>query len=140
MHGANVEKLIHVLNPILRGIANYWSPVVAKKEFSNMDAHNYHVTTMFLRRMHNKKGRKWVSQRYYRTDYKGRHKDRWILSSPNEEKVQLIKMSWTPIRRHTMIKHNATPYNSNLKEYFENRKSKNRNLTEGEQVCLSCMF
>lgn len=70
----------------------------------------------------------------------GKHKDRWILSSPNEEKVQFIKMSWTPIRRHTMIKHKATPYNSNLKEYFENRISKNKKLTEGKQVCLSCMF
>lgn len=138
LHGANVEKLIHVLNPILRGIGNYWSPVVAKKAFSNMDAHNYHVTSMFLCRMHSNKGRKWIFQRYYRTDYKGKHKDRWILSSPNEEKVQLIKMSWTPIKRHTMIKHKATPYDSNLKKYFENRKSKN--LTEGEQVCLSCMF
>lgn len=140
LHGANVETLIHVLNPILRGIANYWSPVVAKKAFNNMDAHNYHVTTMFVCRMHSNKGRKWVFQRYYRTDYKGKHKDRWILSSPNEAKVQLIKMSWTPIKRHTMIKHKATPYDSNLKKYFENRKSKNKNLTEGKQVCLSCMF
>lgn len=46
----------------------------------------------------------------------------------------------TKIVRHVMIKHKATPYNTELKEYFEKRDNKyNNSRAKGKEVCLSCM-
>ncbi|PDZ93878.1 reverse transcriptase, partial [Bacillus cereus] len=37
---------------------------------------------------------------------------------------QLKRMTWTPIVRHTVIVYNYTPFNKDLKEYFEKRDVK----------------
>ena len=139
LYGSNVEALISKLNPILRGISNYWSPEVSKWAFNQMDRHVFYVTYRFLKKMHRKKANKWIRQRYYRKDYRNISKDKWILSSPNMKKLQLIKMSWTPIKRHRMICYKATPYDSNLEEYFDKRENRLDDQIYGEQVCLSCM-
>lgn len=55
LYGKNVQKLIGTLNPIALGTANYWSPTVAKKVFSEMDSHIWKVQYKFLRRLHPKK-------------------------------------------------------------------------------------
>ena len=33
----------------------------------------------------------------------------------------LIKMKWTPIRRHIMIKHDYSPYDKDKTDYFDMR-------------------
>ena len=46
-----------------------------------------------------------------------------MLTDPIKNR-QLKKMSQTPIKRHTMIKHNASPYDTTLEDYFKKRDNK----------------
>lgn len=123
LNGHKIGKVIHILNPIIIGKANYWSPMVSKETFSKMDFHIYKVNRRFLERLHPKKPAKWINNRYYKPDLTGKSKNNWILTDPIENR-QLKKMMQTPIIRHTMIKHTASPYDATLGEYFKMRDKK----------------
>lgn len=126
IYGDNIFLLIKTLNPIIRGTANYWSPMVSKEIFSSMDHYIYQKCYKFLRRSHQNKGWKWIKQRYFKPDMTGQSNSNWILTDPDGD-IQLIQMGWTPIVRHVMIKHNYTPYNICYKNYFEKRHIKEFN-------------
>ena len=134
LKGNNVNAVIDKLNPIIRGIGNYWSPSVAKRTYSNVDHHVWKCTFKFLKYLHPNKSKTWIVNRYYKPDITGQSKDRWILTDPKEHK-QLTKMTWIPIVRHTLIKFRATPFDAGLKEYFERRDEKefDRNSIKSKQ-------
>ena len=123
LNGHKVGKVINILNPIIIGKANYWRPMVSKETFSKMDFHLYKVNRRFLERLHPKKPAKWINERYYKPDLTGKSKYKWTLTDPIENR-QLKRMMQTPIIRHTMIKHTASPYDSTLGEYFKMRDKK----------------
>lgn len=52
-------------------------------------------------------------------------KDKWVLID-KFSKEHLLKLAWTPIRRHILVKGNASPDNPKLQEYW--RKRQNRKL------------
>jgi RNA-directed DNA polymerase len=79
LNGHNVLRVIEELNPIITGKANYWKPMVAKKVFSKMDEHIYTIMKRFLKRLHPNKPWKWIKKRYYKTDFTGKNKNKWIL-------------------------------------------------------------
>lgn len=121
-YGNNVGVLIYRLNPIIRGTANYWRHVVSKEIFSAMDAYIFKKIYRFLHRTHNNKGNKWIKKRYFPYFSDGKHTGNWILTDPKTG-AHLIYMSWTPIRRHIMIKHDYSPYDKDKTEYFKLRGS-----------------
>lgn len=123
MRGCNVKTLIKNLNPLLRGFGYYWRHQVAKKIFSTMDSYVFGKVVRHLKRLHPNKSWKWIKKRYFKPDIHGQSKDRWLLTAPNKP-VQLIKMAWIPIERHTMIKYTSSPYDSALEEYFHRRDIK----------------
>ncbi|WP_224752650.1 HNH endonuclease [Metabacillus arenae] len=96
---------------------------VAKKVFSEMDAHIWKVQYKFLRRLHPKKNWHWISKRYFKPDKTGQSNNNWILTDPITNN-QLKKVSWIPIKRHVLIKYDYSPFNKNLKDYFEKRDIK----------------
>jgi RNA-directed DNA polymerase len=130
LKGNNVSAVIDKLNPIIRGIGNYWSPSVAKQTYSHIDHHIWGCTFIFLKYLHPKKSKTWIIDRYYKPDITGQSKNKWILTDPKEHK-QLTKMSWIPIVRHILIKFRAAPYDACLKEYFERRDEK-----EFDRYCI----
>ena len=135
LHGNNVNAVIKELNAQVRGVANYWRPMNAKKAFTEMDNHIWNITYRFLKRLHPNKGwRYWIVPRYYKPDRTGQSRDRWILTAPDTGK-QLKKMSWTAIRRHELVAYKNSPYDTELKEYYEARKKKTfeRNTIESRQ-------
>ncbi|KZL88895.1 group II intron reverse transcriptase/maturase [Clostridium magnum] len=121
--GKNVDILIGKLNPIILGIANYWSTEVSSKVFGSLDKHLWDIQYKFLRRLHPTKGKKWIVKKYYKKDMYGQSKNKWILTGPISGK-QLTRFSWRPIVRHELIKFNNSPFDKNLKEYFERRNIK----------------
>jgi len=129
LNGHEIGKVIHILNPIIIGKANYWSPMVSKETFSKMDSHIFKVTRRFLERLHSKKSAKWINERYYKLDKKGKSKNKWTLTDPIEKR-QLKRMMQTPIIRHTMIKHKASPYDTTLEQYFKMRDMKYNDITK----------
>lgn len=122
--GRETSVLIERLNQTIRGIANYWSPTVAKKIYRDIDTYTLKRTLIYLRQRHHRKGIKWIRQRYFKPDHTGVSKDKWLLTDPNNHENQLIRMSWTKIERHIKIKQNHSPFDASLKEYFEKRDKK----------------
>lgn len=121
LKGWPVGDLITTLNPIIRGIGNYWSSQVAKKIFGKIDRYIWIKVRKHLKMLHPNKPFKWIHARYFRADFTGVSKDRWILTDPHDHKTQLFKMSWIPIVRHIVVKYRNSPDDVSLNEYFEKR-------------------
>ena len=64
---AKTENVIHLLNPVITGWANYHKGTVAKEIFSNIDNQIWNKTWKWAIRRHPNKGRKWVKQKYFKT-------------------------------------------------------------------------
>jgi RNA-directed DNA polymerase len=124
LRGHSVRDLIMKLNPIIRGIGNYWSSQVAKKIFTKIDFYVWIKVRKHLKVLHPNKSFKWIYKKYFKPDYTGASKSKWILTDPNENKIQLFSMSWIPIVRHAMITFKNSPDDAKLKEYFEERDRK----------------
>ena len=69
--GAKQENLIRLLNPMLRGWAQYHSPVVAKEAFSTMESLLYWRLRRWAMRRHPKKTDSWIRDRYWRPTESG---------------------------------------------------------------------
>ena len=121
-HGHNINTLIKRLNPVIRGTANYWRPVVSKEIFSKLDHYLWNKSFRFLRRLHPNKGKRWIKDRYFPFYFDGKHYGNWVLTDPKTDD-NLVKINWTPIRRYIMIKHDYSPYDHDKKDYFANRKA-----------------
>lgn len=124
LRGRPVGDLIKKLNPIIRGIGNYWSSQVAKKIFEKLDNYIWIKTRKHLKNLHHNKPFKWIFRKYFKADYTGVSKDKWILTDPHDKKTQLFKMSWIPIVRHAVVKYRNSPDDGSLIEYFEKRDKK----------------
>jgi RNA-directed DNA polymerase len=118
-----VEELIQILNPKIRGWVNYYRHVCAKKTFSYVDNAIFWALWRWCKRRHPKKGRRWIKNRYFRSD-KLRN---WVFSTEIKGKdnkkfyLNLIQADKTPIRRHIKIKADATPYDPIYQEYLDKR-------------------
>lgn len=124
LQGRPVGDVIKKLNPIIRGIGNYWSSQVAKKIFEKLDSYIWIKTRKHLKRLHHNKPFKWIYTKYFKADYTGVSKDKWILTDPHDKRTQLFKMSWIPIVRHAVVKYSNSPDDGSLVEYFEKRDKK----------------
>ncbi|WP_337595421.1 HNH endonuclease [Ruthenibacterium lactatiformans] len=78
----------------------------------------------YLRRPHPQKGWKWIKRQYFKPDKTGQSMDKWILTD-SVTGNQLKKMAWTPIVRHQQVKYNYSPFDADLKEYF-NKRDRNK--------------
>jgi RNA-directed DNA polymerase len=128
----NVNYLIGKLNPIIRGVANYYRTVVSSQIFSKLDSWMYVREKRYSKRMHPKKNSSWRKQRYW-----GRlnldREDNWVFGD-KQSGQHLLKFSWFNIRRHTMVKGDASPDDPKLQEYWESRnKIKSKNLIPSYQ-------
>ena len=123
---AKQASLIRLLNPVLRGWANYHSHVVAKKAFDRVDHEVWSMLWRWAVRRHPKKGVRWLKLKYFKT--KG-FRD-WVFAATEKKEdgttreVILLKESDTPIKRHIKIKAGANPYDPQWVPYFESRWGK----------------
>ena len=121
---AKQESLISLLNPIIRGWANYHRHVVSKETFGWVDHQIWQKLWQWCKRRHPNKGRKWIKARYF-------HRigsRNWVFAAKikkNDGKTDFMKLysaASTPIRRHVKIKAEACPYDMAWELYFEERK------------------
>lgn len=127
--GRPVGEIITKLNPIIRGTGNYWSCVVSKDIYSRLDEYVWLKTRKYLKTLHPQKSWKWRIKRYFKPDFTGVSKDKWMLTDPYNNRNQIFKMRWIPIVRHILVKHMNSPDDPSLNEYFDRRDEKefNRN-------------
>jgi RNA-directed DNA polymerase len=123
---AKQANLIKMLNPILRGWANYHRHIVAKETFARVDHKVWSMLWQWAVRRHPNKGNKWIKDKYFKI----RCTRNWVFTATEERKdgkqrdVVLFKESDTPIQRHIKIKASANPYDLKWAQYFEFRWGK----------------
>jgi RNA-directed DNA polymerase len=122
------EDLIRQLNSKLRGWANYFRHVVAKKTFSYVDNQVFRALIAWINRRHPNKSVRWKRRRYFRSE--GRRN--WVFfasirdASGKVAYLDLFQASSVPIVRHIKIQAQATPYDPAFTDYFARRAQTRR--------------
>jgi len=76
------------------------------------------------RRAHPNKGKCWAAARYFAAFYP-RRTDRWMFGDRDSGRY-LVKFSWTPIVRHTLVKGRPSPDDPTLTEYWATRRRRRK--------------
>ncbi len=125
---AKQSDLIRLLNPILRGWANYHRHIVAKRAYGRVDHCLWRMLWRWAARRHPNKSGQWLKQKYFKTE----GTRNWVFAATERKKdgtskdCTLIKESDTPIKRHVKIKANANPHDPEWDSYFETRWNRQR--------------
>ena len=113
--------LIDLLNPILRGWANYHSPVVAKMAFNRMDHLIHRAIWRWAKRRHPNKRVDWVRKKYFHSV----ELRNWVFAGPGKDwygrwlHATLQTLADTPIRRHQKVKGSYNPFDPADERYGE---------------------
>lgn len=106
-----------MLNPKIRGWANYHRSIVSSKTFQKVDHEIFKNLWRWAKRRHPNKPTYWIKKKYFKIIG-----DRnWMFST---EKEVLILASRVKIKRYTKIKGDANPFDTEYETYFENRLQK----------------
>ena len=98
--------------------------VVSKEIFSALDHYVWKLTYRWARRAHPNKGKRWVTARYFGAFHPAR-KDRWVFGDQDTGRY-LVKFSWTPIVRHTLVKGGSSPDDAALTSYWAARRRRGK--------------
>ncbi len=111
-------ELIRILNPLIRGWANYHRHIVSSLVFKRVDYAIFKALWQWARYRHPQKNKHWIKQRYWmRVENKN-----WVFSGEHAgEMKRLYQASYVPIVRHIKIKSDAHPYDPRWETYFEHR-------------------
>jgi RNA-directed DNA polymerase len=143
--GTSVQSVLAKLNPIIRGWANYFRTAVAKEIFNSLDRWMFYKTDRYTRRMHPKKSADWRHRKYW-ARFQLDRLDSWVFGD-KQTGGHLLKFSWFPIERHTLVKGKSSPDDPRLADYWRKRQeAKARDLTFSKQKlakrqkgrCLQC--
>ena len=121
VQGTNVQTVLAKLNPVIRGWATYFRTVVAKEIFGKLDAWMFYKAIRYTKRMHPNKSASWQRRKYW-----GRFNlDRQDFSTFGDKQTgaYLLKFSWFPVVRHTLVKGRASPDDPRLKDYWAKRQA-----------------
>ncbi|KAA1005062.1 group II intron reverse transcriptase/maturase [Paraburkholderia panacisoli] len=118
---ATQEGLILLLNPMLRGWAQYHSPVVAKQAYSRIEHLVFKKLWRWCRRRHPQKNASWVRKKYFHTV----GKRTWVFGASIAEDdgstwlLELFRPSSTPIRRTKKVTGEYNPFDVRWEQYGE---------------------
>jgi RNA-directed DNA polymerase len=126
LHGSNAQCLIKVLNPILRGWANYYRAVVSSETFHKLEYYLFWKLRRWISKTHPNKSFSWRDRRYWANHpaYPG---SQWSFVDKGTGMV-LYRIGYTRIQRHTLIQGEASPDNPNLRDYFKQRNQQSRQI------------
>ena len=124
-HQGNPQaNLIKNLNPVIKGWAVFHRHVCSKQRCAKLDHQIWQMLWRWARRRHRNKPAHWVKARYFETV----GKRQWVFATETQLKegggtysLRLVNASDTPIRRHTLIKGAAHPFDPVWNSYFEAR-------------------
>jgi RNA-directed DNA polymerase len=120
------DFLIHLLNPMIRGWANYHRHIVSSETYRFVDYHIWRALWRWARRRHPEKSAKWVRKKYYRSNGY-RH---WVFETVTRDRrgqpkiLRLYSATDSKIVRHTKVKSEANPFDPAWDAYFVARKNK----------------
>jgi RNA-directed DNA polymerase len=132
LKGGNVPAILRRLNPMIRGWANYHRTGTAKETFSKLDTWMFRREVRYVKHTHPTKPKEWTQSRYWGRLNLDRN-DHWVFGNKHTG-AYLLKFSWFPIERHTLVKGRASPDNPALKDYWKERQAaKAKDLTPRKQ-------
>lgn len=128
VQGSNAQCLIKVLNPMIRGWANYYRGVVSSEIFHKLGHYIFWKLRRWISKTHPNQSYLWRDRRYWgeHPAYPGSH---WCFVDPDSGMV-LYRISCTRIQRHVLIKGDASPDNPALRDYFTHRNQRSRQIGE----------
>ncbi len=122
---ATQDELLRLLNPMLRGWAQYHQPIVAKQTFSRIDSLLWWRLTRWARRRHPKKTARWVASKYWHTlDGRREFATKKQGADANERWLGLYRLADTAIVRHVKIKGDFHPFDPAWEQYGDDLRSK----------------
>lgn len=124
MRGAPEGQVIYTLNPVIRGQANYYRTGASKKSFQALDSHLWRQPCKWARRRHPRKGRRWVTARYF-GQFNQHRRNRWVFGD-RETGAYLHQYAWTKIVRHAPVPGRHSPYDPALAQYWADRRRKQK--------------
>jgi len=118
---AKQENLIRLLNPMLRGWAQYHSPVVAKEAFSRMESLLFWRLRRWAMRRHPKKNADWIRRKYWRPIELKSQVFAAVVTTKEGKKgvMEMYSLPGTAIVRHKKIKGAYHPYDPQWEMYGE---------------------
>lgn len=118
-----IQSLVPRLSAIIRGWCNYHRTACAKATFCYL-SHWLHQRLMhWTKCKHPRKSFTWRWNRYFGIPVEGRN-DKSVFGNKRTGQF-VIKPSWVKIVRHIPVKSTYSPYDSNLREYWEDRRRGN---------------
>ncbi len=118
-HQAEQDLLIHKLNEVTKGWAEYHHCVCAKSTFALIDHRMWEMLWKWAKRRHPRKPHKWIKRRYWHS----KANRQWIFRT---DKQVLFQMSDMPIVRISSLDRTKNPYID--PEYFSRRRYKHKEL------------
>jgi RNA-directed DNA polymerase len=115
-------SLIRLLNPVLRGWANYHRSICAKTTFSAIDTWLWRRLWRWARRRHPNKSISWIGKKYLPTVGTRRvfaASTGEARTSGKPGRIELLHIGSIAIRRHRKIRGDANPYDPAFASYFE---------------------
>jgi RNA-directed DNA polymerase len=122
--GGSLWELLRLLNPRIRGWANYFRGLVSSRIFNDVDTAIFDAMARWMRRRHPKKGLSWLRARYGRSD----GSRQWIVTASTRQangsmsRIDLFRASSLLIRRHIKIQSAATAFDPAFRDYFQRRR------------------
>lgn len=120
------ENLIHLLNPKVRGWANYFRYVVSKNTFSYVDDQIFWAVWTWAKRRHLNKGKNWIWKKYFPNPSLSGNLTATVSNKGKHKTISLVRASTTPIRRYVKIKAAANPFDPEFFPYFQKRDQKKK--------------
>lgn len=114
--------LIRMLNLVIQGWVNYHRHAVSSVAFSKLDFLIWKLLWQWAKRRHRGKSRKWIKQRYWRTQ----GTRTWTFATDVSDDgamrtVSLVYATDTPIRRHVKVRAEVNPYSPRWENYLTER-------------------
>lgn len=131
--------LIKLMNPKLRGWANYYRHCVAKRTFIYMGHQLFWALWRWARRRHTRKSRMWIGRKYFQG-----LNGQWLfhgyqMISSERQVLTLVQINKTPIKRHVKIRNTSTLYDPIYQDYLTSRKTNNYGRNTWNQPVLTAL-
>lgn len=126
LQGSNAMGLIRVLNPIIRGWANYYRGVVSSEVFGHLSSYIFWKVRRWISKTHPNKSYTWRDRRYWmeHSAYPG---SRWSFVDQGSGMV-LYRIESTRIQRHILVRGDACPDDSACRDYFKQRNQRSTQI------------
>jgi RNA-directed DNA polymerase len=118
--GFRVDAVIGTVNPIIRGWANYFRIGVSSETFGRLDSYLFALQQRWVNWQHPNKSWGWKRRRYWGNYRRG---NKWVFGKPD---FYMLRFSWFPIKRHTLVKRHAAWDDPELVEYWAARQKRRR--------------